>query len=143
MGPPLERTQQSKVVMIAGLVTALIAIVWLASGSVTVAPAPTSQTAPLSSASSTEASNEFKDVMHMARQAGLVSSYEFSDSERVIYVTELWFAMTVSFKKDFLARVALLQEAISGRQYFEVRNDRSNEKVGEVTAFGGSLEVYR
>jgi hypothetical protein len=51
--------------------------------------------------------------------------------------------MTVSFKKDFLAKVAMLQEAISGRHFFEVHDDHSNEKVGEVTAFGGSLEVYK
>jgi hypothetical protein len=49
---------------------------------------------------------------------------------------------TVAFKKDFLAKVAMLQQVISGRHFFEVRNERSNEKVGEVTAFSGSLEVY-
>jgi hypothetical protein len=73
----------------------------------------------------------------------LVSSYTFSDVERVIYVTDVWYGLKVDFKKDFLAKVAMLQEAISGRHFFEVRNDRSNEKVGEVTAFDGSLEVYR
>jgi hypothetical protein len=61
----------------------------------------------------------------------------------VIYVTDLWGSITVAFKKDFLAKVAMLQEAISGRHFFEVRNEHSNEKVGEVTAFSGSLEVYK
>jgi len=51
--------------------------------------------------------------------------------------------MTVAFKKDFLAKVAMLQEAISGHHDFEVRNEHSDEKVGEVTAFSGGLEVYK
>jgi hypothetical protein len=74
---------------------------------------------------------------------GLVSSYALSETERVIYVTDLWNSVTVAFKKDFLAKVAMLQEAISGRHFFEVRNEHSNAKVGEVTAFSGSLEVYK
>ena len=86
---------------------------------------------------------QFKDLMDTAEKAALVSSYEFSDSERVIYVTDAWYSMTAAFKKDFLAKVAMLQEAISGRHFFEVRDDHSNEKVGEVTAFSGSLEVYK
>jgi len=49
--------------------------------------------------------------------------------------------MTVAFKKDFLAKVAMLQEAISGHHDFEVRNEHSDEKVGEVAAFGGSLVI--
>jgi hypothetical protein len=51
--------------------------------------------------------------------------------------------MTVTFKKDFLAKFAMLQEEISGRHFFEVRDDHSNEKVGEVTAFSGALKVYK
>jgi len=72
-----------------------------------------------------------------------VSSYEFSETERVIYVTDLWAPMTVAFKRDFLAEVAMLQEAIGRHHYFEVRNEHSDEKVGEVTAFSGGLEVYK
>lgn len=55
----------------------------------------------------------------------------------------VWEGLTVAFKKDFLAKVAVLQQAISGRHFFEVRDDYSKEKVGEVTAFSGSLEVYK
>jgi len=93
--------------------------------------------------SAADAIVQFKDLMDTAEKAALVSSYEFSDSERVIYVTDAWYSMTAAFKKDFLAKVAMLQEAISGRHFFEVRDDHSNEKVGEVTAFSGSLEVYK
>jgi hypothetical protein len=95
------------------------------------------------SLSTVDAAAQFKDLMDTGEKASLVSSYEFSDTERVIYVTDLWDSMTVAFKKDFLAKVAMLQEAISGRHFFEVRNEHSNEKVGEVTAFSGSLEVYK
>ena len=93
--------------------------------------------------SAADAMVQFKDLMDTAEKATLVSSYKFSDSERVIYVTDVWYSMTVAFKKDFLAKVAMLQEGISGRHFFEVRDDHSNEKVGEVTAFSGSLEVYK
>jgi hypothetical protein len=95
------------------------------------------------SLSAADAAAQFKDLMDTGEKAGLVSSYDFSNTERVIYVTDVWYSMTVAFKKDFLAKVAMLQEAISGHHYFEVRNEHSNEKVGEVTAFSGSLEVYR
>lgn len=81
--------------------------------------------------------------MTISQQAQLVSSYDFSQATRVIYVTDVWFAMTVTFKKDFLAKVAMLQNAIGGRHSFEVRHELSNEKVGEVRAFAGSLEVYK
>ena len=48
-----------------------------------------------------------------------------------------------SFDSDVVAAVGVLQQAMSGRHFFEVRDDHSNEKVGEVTAFSGSLEVYK
>src|SRR5262249_57776832 len=89
------------------------------------------------SLSAADAAAQFKDLMDTSEKADLVSSYDFSDTERVIYVTDLWNSMTVAFKKDFLAKVAMLQEAISGHHYFEVRNDHSSEKVGEVTTFSG------
>jgi hypothetical protein len=61
----------------------------------------------------------------------------------VVFVTDVWHAMDVKFKKNFLANVSMLQDAISGHHFFEVRRDHSNEKVGQVTAFGGSLEAYK
>jgi hypothetical protein len=105
--------------------------------------APQEAEAAKSGPSAADAMVQFKDLMDTAEKATLVSSYKFSDSERVIYVTDVWYSMTVAFKKDFLAKVAMLQEGISGRHFFEVRDDHSNEKVGEVTAFSGSLEVYK
>jgi hypothetical protein len=104
-----------------------------------VAPSPT----PAPAISSTEAASQFKELMDMSAKATLVSSYEFTDTDRVIYVSDVWYSMTVQFKKDFLAKVAMLQDAISGKHFFEVRDEHSNETVGEVTAFSGSLEVYK
>jgi hypothetical protein len=49
----------------------------------------------------------------------------------------------VQFKKDFLAKVAMLREAIRGKHFFEVRDDHSNEKFAEVTAYSGSLKLYK
>ena len=50
---------------------------------------------------------------------------------------------TLAFKKDFRVKVAMLQEATIGRHFFDVRNRHSIEKVGQVTAFSGSLVVYK
>ena len=125
---------------------AVFAIVWTAAmPKPAAAPQATSQEAAVSSTklSAADAAAQFKDLMETGQKALLVSSYEFSETERVIYVSDLWDSMTVAFKKDFLAKVAMLQEAISGHHYYEVRNEHSNEKVGEVTAFSGSLEVYK
>jgi len=133
-------------VVIAALVTACFAIGWIATGggaasSASTQPAVTPTAAP--SMSATDAANQFKELMDLSEKANLVSSYTFSETERVIYVTDVWYSMTASFKKDLLAKVAMLQEAISGKRFFEVHDDHSNEKVGEVTAFSGSLEVYK
>jgi hypothetical protein len=137
------------VTIIVGVVLFVSVVVAVMSKS---APSAASDTEPASQAgvaassttiSAAEAENQFKDLMDTGEKAGLVSSYAFSETERIIYVTPVWGAMTVAFKKDFLAKVAMLQEAISGRHFFEVRDDHSNVKVGEVTAFSGSLEVYK
>ena len=81
--------------------------------------------------------------MNRAEQSGLVSWFKFSNTARVIYVTDVWYRMKVAFKKDFLANVATLQQTISGHHSFEVRDATSDELVGEVTAFSRSLEVYK
>lgn len=90
-----------------------------------------------------EAQKELTELMDLSKQANLVVSYEFSDTANVVYVTNLWYSLDVPFKKDFLAKVATLKETITGYHRFEVRNVKSNEKVAEVTAFSGSLEVYK
>jgi len=125
--------------MLASGCTIVLALYFLGTNSAT----STAPNVPPQSASTTTAIADFAETMSLGEQAGLIASYHFTDTERVIYVTDVWSAMTVDFKKDFLAKVALLRQSIDGHHYFEVRDAHSNEKVGEVTAFSSSLEVYR
>jgi hypothetical protein len=137
------------------LVTALIGLVVIGGTSAltgstsSTQPAATAQTQAAAEApttptlSATQATADFKDVMSTAVKADLVSSYQFNETDRVIYVTGLWYSQPVTFKKDFLAKIAMDQEAMTGKHFFEVRDEDSNEKVAEVTAFSGSLEVYK
>jgi hypothetical protein len=114
-----------------GFVVVISTIAETASQASTAAhPAEVSQATASSTAAAVQ---EFNELMTLSKHSNLVSSYEFSASERVIYVTDVWDGLTVTFKKDFLAKVAMLHSTITGYQFFEVHNDRSNEKVGEVT----------
>jgi cytoskeletal protein RodZ len=89
------------------------------------------------------AQKELDKIMSLAKQSGLVVSYEFSNSATVVYIGQVWYAQTVQFKKDFIAKIAMLKEQITGYRHLEVRDAYSNEKVAEVTAFAGSLEIYK
>lgn len=90
-----------------------------------------------------KAQEELDAIIALSKQAGVVSSYEFSETANVVYVTDVWYSLDVSFKKDLMGKIASLKETITGYHRFEVRNAKSNEKVGEVTAFSGSIEVYK
>ncbi len=90
-----------------------------------------------------EAEAEFKDLMETGGKAGLIASWEFSETANVVYVTDVWYGQSATFKKDFLAKVAMLRKETQGYRWFEVRDSTSNEKVAEVTSFSGSLEVYK
>jgi hypothetical protein len=89
------------------------------------------------------AQQELTAFMTKAKQATLVTSYEFSDSANVIYVGSVWYSETAVQKKDFLAYVSKLKEAATGYHHFEVHDAYSDEKVAEVTAFSGALKVYK
>ena len=90
-----------------------------------------------------DAQKELDEVMKLAQTSGLVTSYEFSEKANVVYVGKIWYTQTVAFKKDFMGKVAGLKKTITGYHRFEVLDTYSNEKVAEVTAFSGSLEVYK
>lgn len=105
--------------------------------------APTPSVSTQSALSKAEAQKKLNDTMKLAETANLVTSYEFSDSASVVYAGPVWYTQSVTFKKDFMATVAMLKKSITGYAHFEVRDANSNEKVGEVTAFSGSLEVYK
>ena len=89
------------------------------------------------------AQQELDKFMALAKQADLVTSYEFSDSAAVVYVGSAWYTMTVVQKKDFIAHVGELKKAVTGYRHFEVHDAYSDEKVAEVTSFSGSYEVYK
>lgn len=89
------------------------------------------------------AQKELDELIKLMKEEGLVQSYEFSESQNVVYVGKVWYTQNVQFKKDFLAKLSTLKETITGYHRFEVRDALSNEKVAEVTAFSGSLEVYK
>jgi hypothetical protein len=102
-------------------------------------PAPVPQT----NTSKADAQKELDDLMGLSKKAGLITSYEFSDTATVVYADKVWFTQTAAFKKDFLAKVATLKKTLTGYKHFEVRDAYSDEKVAEVTSFSGSLEVYK
>ena len=112
-------------------------------------PVVTQKPAPVAndSVSVAKAQKELDDFMALAEKAGLVHSYEFSDTDHVVYIDSVWYTQDVQFKKDFLAKVTMLRAIIVGTpgkwDFFKVRDAYSNEVVAEVTAFTGSLEVYK
>jgi hypothetical protein len=63
--------------------------------------------------------------METCEKTSRVSSYEFSATERMTYDRPLH-SMTGQSLNDFLADMAMLQEAISGRHFYEVPNARMN-----------------
>ena len=95
----------------------------------------TSQPPVVSAEAKEKAMTELNEVMALAKKAGLVSSYEFSEGANVVYINPLWYTQKVEFKKDFLAKIATLKEIARGSHRFQVRDAYSNEKVAEVTAF--------
>ena len=88
------------------------------------------------------APEELNEMMELAKAADLVISYEFSEEAAVVYVGNTWYTQTVKFKKNFMAKVWTLKKTITGYGHFEIRDAYSDEKVGEVTPFGG-LRVYQ
>ena len=106
-------------------------------------PVPEAKTVTTTDEEKETARKELDEYLKLAGKAGLVTSYEFSDTARVIYIGNVWYTQKVDFKKDFLGAVALRLKTITGYHNFKVLDAYSNEKVAEVTAFSGSLEVYR
>lgn len=106
------------------------------------APKETATTKP--TLSKEDAQKEFDRLMDLSKQSGLVKSYEMTkDVSLTIFVSKLWYTQEVQFKKDMIAKFSTLQQAIYGRHRLEVRDAFSNEKVAEVTAFSGSIEILK
>jgi len=82
--------------------------------------------------------------MDLSKASGLVKSYEMTkDTPLKIFVSKIWYTQEVQFKKDMVAKFSTLQQTIYGRHRLEVRDAFSNEKVAEVTAFSGSIEILK
>ncbi len=115
----------------------------------TPAPAPAqpsvtkTEEAKPSASSKADAQKKLTDFMAKAKEATLVTSYEFSDTATVVYVGPIWYTQTATQKKDFMAYVANLKEAVTGYRHFEIHDAYSDEKVAEVTSFSGALKVYK
>lgn len=98
----------------------------------------------VSQASKDETMKEFKRLMDLSIASGLVKSYEMTkDTPLKIFVSKIWYTQEVQFKKDMVAKFSTLQQTIYGRHRLEVRDAFSNEKVAEVTAFSGSIEILK
>ncbi len=89
-----------------------------------------------------EAQKELKSFLALSKKAQIINSYDFT-VDRVIYVDRMWYSMTVTQKEHFLWNISNLKKISTGYHRFEARDAYSNEKVGEVTAFSGSVEVYK
>jgi hypothetical protein len=89
-----------------------------------------------------EAQKKLNDYMALAKRAKIVNSYDFAHDD-VIYADYMWYDMTFLQKKDFLTLVSIYKEKSSGYHRVEVKDAYSGELVGEVTAFSGSVEVYK
>lgn len=139
-----------------GAILLLLAIIAVPSGKDTQQQAQVaSEVKTQEQASSTEpglskeqAQKELDSFMKTAIQAQLVSSYDFKEIANNVYrwdifVDKNWYAMTVPQKKDFIAYIAIRKKAITGYSNFKVTDAYTNEKVGELTSFSQSIEVYK
>lgn len=98
---------------------------------------------PVPTPTSASAQKKLADFMAKAKEATLVTSYEFSDTATVVYVGPVWYTQTATQKKDFMAYVANLKKDVTGYRHFEIHDAYSDEKVAEVTSFSGALKVYK
>jgi hypothetical protein len=138
-----------------GAILLILAIIAVPSDKQQQAQVNTSEVKTQEQASSTEpklskeqAQKELNEFMKTAIKAQLVSSYDFKEIANNVYrwdifVDKNWYVMTVPQKKDFIAYIAIRKKAITGYSNFKVTDAYSNEKVGEVTSFSQSIEIYK
>jgi hypothetical protein len=141
---PVKNERGAKIVL--GILMVIMAVITFSSfGSDSSSTSATQQPAQntISPEAKQNAQKELDELIDLSKQANLVSSYEFSSTANVVYIDYAWYTQDVTFKKDFMAKIATLKKTITGYQHFELRDRRSDEKVAEVTAFGGGLEVYK
>lgn len=90
-----------------------------------------------------DAQKELDELMSLSIKAGLVTSYKISDTGNIVYVGPTWYTQTAIQKKDFLAYVANLKEAITGYRNFRVQDAYTDEVVAEFNSLGGDFKIYK
>ena len=134
----VEPTKQDIAIVMVGLF--VLVGVWITN--------PTSNTtSPEKTTVSTEdkqkALKNFTDSLNLMKEGGIITSYDFSETSNVIYVSTGWYTMPVQQKKDFLTSLSSMKQVATGYHRLEVRDAYSNEKVAEVTALSGSVEILK
>lgn len=102
-----------------------------------------SDTKVISAEEKQKAWKNFVDSLNLMKEGGIISSYDFSETANVIYVSTGWYTMPVQQKKDFLTSLSVMKKVATGYHRLEVRDAYSNEKVAEVTSFSGAVEIYK
>lgn len=138
---PADKERQQKVIL--GILGVIMLVIGYNSLGTDTPSTPQPAQATVSPEAKQNALKQLKDVLGVAMENGLVTTYEFSDSANVIYVSNLWYTSTVQSKQEFLNSISRIKEQATGYHRFEVRHAQSNEKVAEVTAFSGAVEIYK
>lgn len=138
---PVDRERQQKIIL--GVLAVMVLVIAYNSIGIDTSSTPQPTQTIISPDAKQNAQKQLKDVLGVAIENGLVTTYEFSDSANVIYVSNLWYTGTVQSKQEFLNSVSRIKEQATGYHRFEVRHAQSNEKVAEVTALTGAVEIYK
>lgn len=129
---------------IGAIILFIIWFFWSISGDTNSPPQEVAQPTQTQTISKEDAQKEFDRLMNLSKQSGLVKSYEMNENTSLkIFASNVWYSQEVQFKKDMLAKFSSLQQSIYGRHRLEVRDVNSNEKLAEITAFSGSIEIYK
>lgn len=79
-----------------------------------------------------QAVKDLQFLMEKFAKEGLVDSYKLS-SDNKIYVTDVWFGLTVQSKKDFFNMATDLKKKATGYGNLEIRHFQSNELFADMT----------
>lgn len=77
-----------------------------------------------------QAVKDLQFFMEKFAKEGLVDSYKLS-SDNKVYVTSVWYGMTVQSKKDFLNMAMDLKKKATGYDNLEIRHFQSNELLAD------------
>jgi phage regulator Rha-like protein len=137
-----EKKKQNTVAIVFLVIFAFF--IWIFFSGGTNNPSQPAGTTSQNTPSKEVALKEFTRLMDLSKKSGLVKSYEMDENTSLkIFVSNVWYSQEVQFKKDMIAKFSSLEEQIYGRHRLEVLDAYSNEKLAEITAFSGSIEIYK